>query len=92
MMAHHDTSRKGLAIFILIFVGGSLIVTGLYFASQDSDEVRLAYLRGDIHHLPFLVALNQGWYEDANNLYHPFFEKIINIGSLIKGQTLLIFV
>jgi len=59
--------RRKLTIGIILIVVISVIVTGgcIQQVSPNGEKVRIAYLRGDLHHLPFFVALDQGWYEEA---------------------------
>jgi len=47
----------------------------MYITSPKTEKVRLAYLRGDLHHLPFFVALDKGWYAEAGlDIETPEFE------------------
>ena len=59
-------STKTKAVFIIfgvIFVSG-IGIGAIFFFDKDDADVRIGYLSGDLHHLAFYVAHENGFYED----------------------------
>jgi len=70
---------KGVALMAILLVSTLIILAGCIgqeedqvtttttpvTKTEDGQKVRLAYLRGDLHHLAFFVALDKGWYAEA---------------------------
>ena len=67
-----ERKGKGAAILAILLVTTVILLAGCVGQEEDEttttpivEKVRLAYLRGDLHHLAFFVALDKGWYEEA---------------------------
>ncbi|MFQ6123916.1 MAG: ABC transporter substrate-binding protein [Candidatus Heimdallarchaeota archaeon] len=63
---------KGVTSLVILLVTTVIFLAGCIGQEEDEttttpivEKVRLAYLRGDLHHLAFFVALDQGWYEEV---------------------------
>jgi len=80
---------KGVVILAILLVSTLIILAGCVGQEEDDisptttpvtktddiKKVRLAYLRGDLHHLAFFVALDKGWYAEAGlDIETPEFE------------------
>lgn len=52
----------GLLITVILILTG---ISGIQCTQASKDEVRIGYLLGDLHHLPFFVALDKGYFDDA---------------------------
>lgn len=57
--------RKSVVLALALFLFISLLsMTVIDCAQPPKAEVRIGYLLGDLHHLPFFVALEKGFFKD----------------------------
>lgn len=58
-----DMDKKIIAIVAVIVIVGAALAAGLYFMSSSApstpSNIRVGYITGDVHHLPFAIADNK---------------------------------
>ncbi|MHA1593660.1 MAG: ABC transporter substrate-binding protein [Candidatus Baldrarchaeia archaeon] len=58
-------SRKKLLAFLVVILVCSLSVAGyVIYTMYFTYDVRIAFLTKDIHHLPLIIAIKKGWFEE----------------------------
>ena len=58
-------SRKNKALLVIsVIVLASISAITIYLIDQNKADVRIGYLDGDLHHLAFYVAQENGYYEE----------------------------
>jgi len=77
----------GLVIFIFAIL--LLYFLWVIVSSQQKTEVRVGYLIGDLHHLPFFVALEKGYFKEAGidvKVVGPFEAGTVEMEALATNQ------
>jgi len=81
-------SKGGVAISTLL-MQSLIAVSSMHCTTPPEGRVRIGYLLGDLHHLPFFVALEKGFFADAGidvEVVGPFDAGTSEMNALAAGQ------
>ena len=82
-------SKKTYILIMLVFSMLFLSLLYLHIIPQQKTEVRIGYLIGDLHHLPFFVALEKGFFKEVGidvKVVGPFEAGTAEMGALAANQ------
>jgi len=77
------------AIVLITVILLLIICSGVHCAPPPEGEVRIGYLLGDLHHLPFFIALEKGFFKDERinvKVIGPFDAGTAEMDALVANQ------